>query len=329
LQDFLDSWHRGNDGLISIGHPDWIGIRSSARHLFSHRLYLPDSMNKESAALVSDMLREAAPQKIIIQGFPLSYSSLVESLQRQRSQAELYAIWHGSFLQAEEDYAWASFQRLLHHHKYGPIRKIGFVKKGMADVLKAAGVRAGFVMNRVIEIPSAPSTPILDTNTHVGIWGLGHNWRKLPYSMLASFLANPDWVAHVSGATPRTMEFIKYFSIRSEVQSTGIPHEKLLSTLGNMHLNLYVTLSECAPMLPLESLSVGTPCLLGPNSHYFEDDEYLRERLVVPHPDKAAVISDFARKALDERDKIIFRYMSYAPQYNQRAQDCLAKFLES
>jgi len=89
-----------------------------------------------------------------------------------------------------------------------------------------------------------------------------------------------------------------------------------------------VTLSECAPMVPLESLSLGAPCLLGPTSHYFEDDEYLRSRLVVPSPDSAWSISGLIGQALEERTQIVEAYRAYAPGYNQRAGDSLEQFLE-
>lgn len=327
MERWLQTWKQQNDGVISIGHPDWIGIRSSARELFSHRLLLPDNLDRTSADAVARMLKEADPTKIVIQGFPLSYSWLVDSLTKRLRNVELFSIWHGSFLQAEEDYAWSSFQRLLHHYRKGQIVAVGFVKKGMAELLASTGVRTGFVMNRVRDIPSAASTPIQDGRVHLGIWGLGHNWRKLPYAMLASFLAHPDWVAHLSGATPRVMEFIKYFGIQAETQTSSIDFRDLPQHLSRMHLNLYVTLSECAPMLPLESLASGAPCLVGPNSHYFEDDEFLKERLVVPYPDKASVIADFAVRAISERNLIIDRYRRYAAMYNDRAQKALTEFL--
>ena len=38
-------------------------------------------------------------------------------------------------------------------------------------------------------------------------------------------------------------------------------------------MNLYVTFSECAPMLPIESFEVDVPCILGNNNHYFKKTE--------------------------------------------------------
>jgi hypothetical protein len=94
-----------------------------------------------------------------------------------------------------------------------------------------------------------------------------------------------------------------------------------------MHVNLYVTLSECCPMLPLESLSEGAPCLIGPNSHLFEEDQYLFDRLVVPFPDRNDVIGWYIERAIDERDEIIAAYRRYVRSYNERSQEALHEFL--
>ena len=64
------------------------------------------------------------------------------------------------------------------------------------------------------------------------------------------------------------------------------------------------------------------------SSHYFLDDAYLNSRLVVPMPDDARVIADFANQAILEREQIIRAYQAYAPGYNRRAQQVLAEFLE-
>jgi hypothetical protein len=50
--------------------------------------------------------------------------------------------------------------------------------------------------------------------------------------------------------------------------------------------------------------------------------------LVVPYPDRAMVIAEYARRALEKRAEIIQSYSEYAPGYNERARASLAEFLE-
>jgi len=54
----------------------------------------------------------------------------------------------------------------------------------------------------------------------------------------------------------------------------------------------------------------------------------LRERLIVPYHERSEIIAEYARRAIVERDQIIQAYREYAPEYNARAADTLAEFLE-
>jgi glycosyltransferase involved in cell wall biosynthesis len=130
------------------------------------------------------------------------------------------------------------------------------------------------------------------------------------------------------GANERIREFAHELGLEAEINTQMITPERVPQVLAKMHLNLNVSLYECAPMQPLESLSVGVPCLLGPHSHYFEDQIYLHSRLVVPAPDRADVIAGYIEQALAERAQIIAAYREYAPGYNARARAALAEFLE-
>lgn len=318
---------------VSVSHPEWLGIRSSARELFDHCYYIDDTVDTGSAIYYCRMLRAAGVGKLVLNGFPLSYRHLVDHLREFAPEIAIYAIWHGNFLQSGEKVNWKALQALLAFVRSNAIRKIGFVKHGMAESLARSDVRTGFVMNRVRTVPVGPSTVERDGgNSKLGLWNMGsvseHSWRKLPFAMIAAASNVRQCTLYLSGADQRIRDFAALLGASSVVSSEATPQVLMPRMLAGMHLNLYVTLSECAPMLPLESLAVGVPCLLGPNSHYFRDNEYLHSRLVVPYPDSAYVIASHIERALDERDEIVRNYIAYAPGYNERAKQSLTDFLE-
>jgi hypothetical protein len=107
-----------------------------------------------------------------------------------------------------------------------------------------------------------------------------------------------------------------------------LPQREMLEAMRSTHVSLYTTFSECCPMLPLESLHQGVPCLTGPSSHLFEDDAWLFSRLVVPFPDRAEVIAKYMRRAVDERHEIMERYRAYVLGYNARAQESVRQLVE-
>jgi hypothetical protein len=94
-----------------------------------------------------------------------------------------------------------------------------------------------------------------------------------------------------------------------------------------MHCNAYVTLSECSPLLPLESLSQGAPCLISATSHLFEESEILSEALIVKRFDDPLAIAAAVRAACERREEIVAAYRDYAGDYNARARAAAQDFL--
>ncbi len=319
---------RRNPAPLSVNNPHWLGIRSSASQLFRELFFLEDNLDEERGMHYARLFAEARPASLAIQGFPLTYVHLVDGLRKAAPAMPLYIIWHGSFVQSQEDYNWKGYRISIDLCRSGVVRRIGFVKKGMAEVHIAKGIPSGFVMNCVRRIPEKPSSPLAG-GPHLGLWSPLDFWRKPPYAMLAAAGTIENSVVHASSFSPRALEFAGLMGVRlADISEKPISQEDMPGILSGMHLNLYVTLSECAPMLPLESLSVGAPCLIGPVSHLFEDDAYLSSMLVVDRPDESWRIRAWALRALEERDSIVEAYRKYAPGYNMRADRSLRDFIE-
>lgn len=314
---------------LSINHPEWRGILASSKQLFGNIFTIADDLDRTRATYFARLICEAGCPSITIQGFPLSYVHLVKAIRKIAPSLPIFTIYHGNYLHTREDYDWRSFQAIKSLHDQGDIRRVGFIKQGMAEVMAAAGIHSAFVMNLVREIPQAPSQP-LSGGPHIGIWGQPDtSWKKPPYAMLAALKLIPGALGHVYNVSRRAQEYGDLLQVKAEFHLTGVPPSAIAETMAQMHVNLYVTLTECAPMMPLESLAAGAPCLLGPTSHYFKDNEYLFNCLVTPEPDNAQVIAAYTMRVLDERDHVIRSYQEYAPEYNRRALQALANFLAS
>lgn len=311
---------------IAVMHPDWRGVRRSTEELFPEHFLQDDTLDAQSGERLARLLLETESRHIVLGGFPPGYEHLVVALHRLAPQVRVYSYWLGSFLQNADASVWSTFRKVEQLCRSGKIYKWGFAKKGMAEIVQSLGLRTGFLMSLVRQLPEGPSTPLAG-GPHVGIWAIEPIWRKLPHAMLAACRMLDNVTVHGSGQNELAAEFAAFLNLSTKISAHPIPQLQMPTKLAQMHLNLYVTLSECAPMLPLESLAVGAPCLLGPNSHLFEDDPYLHSRLVVPYPDRALVIAEYAQRALDERTAIVTAYQRYAPNYNARALQSVQSFL--
>ncbi|GLK94467.1 hypothetical protein GCM10008164_22050 [Achromobacter xylosoxidans] len=312
---------------VSIAHPHWLGIRSSASQLFDHLLLVTDLLTPEDAHEFVQLLLLRKPQAVVLQGFPFAYQHIVDAMNRLAPDVPVCVVWHGTFMQASEDYAWRSFRRVCALAREGKIRRIGCVKQGQEQVLQRQGLDAAFLLNRYRVIPEGAS-PVSPGPSLLGIWSISELKHKPPYEMLAAASMVPNCKVVGSVASPRMLEFCEEFRIANEFVGKMIPQVEMPRYLKTAHLNLYVTLNECAPMLPLESFAVGVPCIVGPNTPYFANNGYLQDRLVVKVADDAYAIARCIERALTERDEIIAAYREYVVEHNSESARTVGQFLD-
>lgn len=321
---------------LAVYVPRWKGVAASTRSLFEHALAFPESeavepygVEADEIEVMAQALAEAGIEHLILSGGDEIHLRLAKRMKAIRPGVRCDMLWHASYVQFSEDYTWRLLRLWIDAAREGLVHSIGTVKQGMDRFFTSRGVRSCFVMNYVARIPESPSCPDAG-GPHLGLWLAGSSYRKLPHAMLAAAAMIPCTVLHGSNFEGRPMEVAQYLGLDGgRLEPHSIDPADLEDRIRASHLTLYVTFSECAPMLPLESLSLGVPCLVGPNSHLFLDDDYLASRLVVPNPDRADTIADWIERALAERDQIIEAYKKYAPGYNARARRSVVEFLSS
>lgn len=331
--EFLRHCTQVKPRAVAVHCPRWLGISASARALFETRYCVPETADADPATISAEtiarharVLAESAVPRVIVSGGDLCQLALVEELKRLRPEVLVDVIYHGGYVAFQSDYEWRVVRTWIDAFRAGLIRGICTVKAGMEDYFRSLGVPSALILNMVpgeVLPPSQPTEPGL----HAGIWISGTG-SKTPHVMLAALKLLGDVRLHAAGLDARAREVIEACQIsQAEIHARPLPHSLLLDAIRRTHLSLYVTFNECCPMLPLESLQQGVPCLLGPVSHLFEDCPYLFERLVVPFPDRADVVARFARRAIEERAEIIAAYAAYAPTYNERARQSVTDLI--
>ncbi len=312
---------------LAVCHPDWRGVRSTVENLFDHRLYLRDDLSNDRVPGLVEAILASEAAIIVFNGLPRTHGRLIRALKAREPRRRLLAIWLGNFMQLGEPLEWRGLNDLIAWAGEGLISRLGFVKRGMAEVFERRGLPTASILSYVRQISHEASEP-MENGPHVGLFAVESIWRKLPHTMLAAASLLPHVTVWATGQDERAGAVARMVGVDfRRLSEHALPHEAMASTLAGMHVNLYVTLSECAPMLPLESLSVGSPCLMGPSAPYFDEDPDLRRQLVVASPDDAAQIADLARSAIDQRMSIIHRYRRFALEYNRRAQAAVDAFL--
>lgn len=320
--------------VVAVHCPRWLGVTTSTRILFPHCYAAPNTPDADPFQIddadidrYARALVETGAKQFVFSGGDEAHLRIADRIRTLSPGATVDLLWHGSYAQIGEDYVWHILKLWIAGVKDGRIRSICTVKAGMEEFFRAQGIPSSLLLNYVpgesLGAPELPESPL-----EVGLWISGHSHRKNPLVQLCAISMLGECRVHASGLDDRSMDLAKSLRLEfAHAADAPIPRDAMLASMRSTHISLYVTNSECCPMLPLESLQQGVPCLISSTSHLFEDHPYLHDRLVVPSPDRADVIAAYARRASDERARIIEAWREYAPAYEERARRSVEAFL--
>ena len=200
----------------------------------------------------------------------------------------------------------------------------------MYDFYKQKGFNVKFLMNSIkIEDNEKYLTEKTNKNDciNIGLYASGERWVKNFYNQVSAVSLVENAVLDCVPLNENVRSFADKFDLRVEGKSSSVPREELLKRIAKNDVNIYVTFTECAPLLPLESLELGVPCITGNNHHYFEGTE-LEKYLVVEKVDNIMEIYNKLQVALQNKDKIIELYQKWKKDYNNQAVKTMQDFIK-
>ena len=341
-----------SEPVLAIHPPEFLGVSISTQRCF--RSTLPIASNVLLARSARESLwaaiEDASPRAVVLSGFVDGYEEFVRGLHVRRPDILIRVLWHGTPMQLADPDERRQYDCVLKLAGAGIVSRIGTLKTGEALGLVARGIDATDVFNPPPDgSPSglAPKLRADDTKVGLGIFAAGSTWRKNPYAMLTAAARIPDVEIH--GVLDRSAQsYARSSGLHlAKVQERAWSTSEIATHAETLDLNLYVGLSECSPLFPLESLHLGVPCLVGPNSHLFLESPLLftaddraedraraesaarvLERLVVSRADDPTAIARAIEDAVGNRGAIQAAYRDWRIPYGRAARESVARFVD-
>jgi len=282
-------------GVLQVCHPDWRGVRSAA---IAFRDPVLEASDLKVLVTRTENLIAAGVTTVVIQGWPPN----AEMFATAASEAgiSVLGVFHSSPAQHGVDGGEAeAVHQMLKLRQSGVMRGVATVKAGLVESFRSLGYEISHVGNRVPELDAVEPATVAD-GINVGIF-LYPMWRKNVTTQILS--------AHQLGWRPFVMSDPKvpYLS-RNDLTICGeLPRDEFLAIQAAMDVTLNVTLSECHPMMPMESYRLGVPCLASRTSDLFVDDPELYDLTTVDQPDNPDVIAAAAERLLHNRARVVSR----------------------
>lgn len=312
-------WERLTSDVVVVCHPDWRGVRVAAYAHGAPVVEVADA-GRWAADLAASM-GQAGVRTVVVHGYPPGSNRLLRELARRGVRG--LVVLHSSMAQHGGEAGEAAVaDAVATLARDGVVERIGLVKQGLAEAFAALGYPARWVPNRAPQLPALERLDLGDDRFHVGVFAEPF-WRKNVVTQLASVaLLDGRARAHVLHR-PR----VAYLQALDVVEHGVVAWERFLQLQASVDLNLYVTLSECYPLSPVESYLCGVPCLTSRTSSVFRDDPQLWALTTVETPDDPVAIADGARRLLEGRDEAVRRARAWTQRWDRLAEQRWRAFL--
>jgi hypothetical protein len=280
-------------GVLQVCHPEWRGVRSSAI-AFGDPVLETSDLNDLADHM--DNFIAAGVTTVVIQGWPPNAEGFATAA--SGAGLSVLGVFHSSPAQHGVDggEAEAVFQ-MLELQRSGVIGGVATVKAGLVEPFSSLGYEIQHVGNRV---------PVLDVVEPVAV-AEGTNVGILLFPMWRKNVTTQVLAAHDLGWRPFVMADpqVAYLSPHDLTVIGELPRDEFLGILAALDISFNVTLSECHPMMPMESYRLGVPCLISNTSDLFTDDPRLTELTTVNQPDNPSAIAAAATELLEHRDEAV------------------------
>ena len=303
----------GTPSPIVIGAPMWKGVAASTQAVFpEYYLRYPFTENEYPEVTdhnyldrMSELLAQSNAEVIIFSGGSLLHRELARLVKNRSPNKRQYFMWHGSPAQWVDINQLRFFSLWREEYENGVIDGLICLKSRLSDTMKFMGIRSFYLMNPVPIIDDTREPrKLINPLVNVGLFSSISSWAKNPFPQLLSIagfenisLTTNIAKVDVDLALPNNHN-VKYIH--------HMDRQDFISVLKKQDINLYVTNTECSPMIALESWACLIPCIVGPAGDvYTMINEKLGTYLVEKNVDSPAAIAERIRIVIENYDEIV------------------------
>ena len=311
---------------IVFHNPSFLGVTSATRELFNNLVPMTDLFRNKDIEVIYNTIISTNIKEIYFSAFCYNWKKLIIKLKKYNPDYVIKTYWHGSHSQILDTFGWNRNQEILRLHVAGYIDQMATCKKSLLNFYLKNNYNAVFLNNTVTFDGLKYKKNVKNENIKIGVYSANTEWRKNMMCQVAAVKTIDNAIIDMVPINPEAALFVSSLGVKLEGLPKPIPREEILDRMALNDVNIYVTFSECAPMLPIESLEVGVPCISGNNHHFFQDTP-LEKYLIVNNETDIFEINEKINLCIKNKNKILKLYATWKKENNKLAEDLAKKFL--
>ena len=305
-----------NSSYIVIHNGTFSGVTSATKELFEHTVDIREIYRKKDVKRIGKTIIKNNISQVIFSAMSEGDKDLILYLKKKKRKMKIKVFWHGSISQVSDKYGWQRNLEAIELLKKKKIKTFGICKESTK-----------FITNKVDVNYDIKKKEESKNTFKIGLYAAKcDDWRKNMFTQLAAASLIPNATIDMVPLNESAISFAKMLNIKITGIDKPLPREELIKRMANNDVNLYVTYSECSPMLPLESLEVGVPCITGNNHHYFKNTD-LEKYLVVENESNPETIKEKILLAKKDKTRVIKLYKDFSIKNKNKSKKQVEEFL--
>lgn len=331
LSSIASKIKEANKNYVVFIHGNWMGVESATKALFGETIVIPDfTITDNLEPIARAIVDNPTVELVIFSAFGGGWEYLAKKIREAKPGITIKVFWHGGNAMHSESFDFERFRTIFGLLDQHTIDSIAFAKKSMYEQYKKLGYKVEFLPNTFCLDEDMTKAVRNDVRAHdgvrIGIYVSGDRWVKNLYNQMAAASLIEGAEIDMVPLTDAFMQFAKILKIAIGGKKQNIPREELFGRILEDDIVLYTTFTDCAPILPLECLELGVPCITGDNHHYFAGTP-LEKYLVEPKVDDPVAIAERIKECLKHREEIMKLYKNWKSDYDKYCKKELKKFL--
>ena len=321
-----------NKSFVVIYNPECFGIKNSAKEIFGKKncVKLYEIFNEKQICNIAKAIVDKNFEQVIFATMAYGYKDLAEKIYELNNKIKIKFMWHGShslFVNYNEQ---KFLEEILQLQKRKIVTSIGFFKKSMKEFYSKKGYNSYWLMNDVNLDKNKIEKKEKNNEIKIGLYSSGDRWEKNTYNQLSACAMVKNAYVDIVPMTKLATSFCKLMSIKTinEDNEFSLKRKELIKRMSKNTINLYVTFTECSPMVPLESFEVGVPCIIGNNTDYFKGNE-IENYIVVKEEDNIDEIYDKINLCIENKEKVLELYKDWKKEHTKKVLELKEEFLNS
>ena len=314
------------ENYIVFHNKTFLGVTSATKELFENTVDCGELYRKKDIKEIGETILNGNFKLVVFSALSEGQKDLMEYIKKRNSTIKIKTYWHGSHSQILDHYGWERNKEIIDLHKKNIIDVMGTCKKSLIEFYKKEEYQPFFITNKVTV--NVKSEKKKDDKVRIGLYAAKcDDWRKNMFTQMAAVALIDNAILDMVPLNDSAKEFAEILGLKLDGEEKPLKREDLIARMSKNTVNLYVTFSECSPMLPLESFEINVPCITGNNHHYFKDSK-LEKYLVVNNEESPLEIKEKIELCMKEKENILKLYKEFREKNMKEAAKEVTEFLQ-